>query len=244
MPSPQKQYTQELFDKFGYMATWLPGVPVRLGDIGTYKKGQFERVTSLKNLGIPFRVLKGTSTGQANYASQGSVSETFKAKGEASELAKYLAKAEAGFIIEMSRANATLFKAVETRTSQIDDLQSLGEIILELYTLGNWDPKHFVVVETLDVESATIFISSSANARAELSAAGNVTPGGISIADINAGLQIQFASNMHTQIVASKGLTPLFKARSVKKPIFGPAVFRSAELDLAEITPEEIEYEE
>jgi hypothetical protein len=71
-----------------------------------------------------------------------------------------------------------------------------------------------------------------------------VTPGGISIADINAGLQIQFASNMHTQIVASKGLTPLFKARSVKKPIFGPAVFRSAELSLAEITPEEIEYEE
>lgn len=244
MTSPQKQYTQELFDKFGYMATWLPGVPVRLGDIGTYNKGQYERVTSLKNLGIPFRVIRGTSIGQANYASQGAVSETFKAKGEASELAKYLTKTEAGFIIKMSRTNATLFKAVETCTSQIDDLQSLGEIILDLYTIGNWSPNHFVVVETLDVESATIFISSSENARAELSATGKVTPAGINIADLNAGLQTQFAADMHTQIVASKGLTPLFKARSVKKQIFGPAVFKSDELSLAEITPDEIEYEE
>lgn len=244
MSSPQKQYTQELFNKWGYMATWLPGVPIQLGDIGTYHKGQFERITSLKNLGIPFRVMKGAVIDQDNYMSQGAVSEIFKAKGEASELAKYLSEAEAGFIVEMSRANATLFKAKGLRTFRIDDLQTLGDQILDLYRSGNWDRKHFVVIETRDAESATILISSSANAKIELSATGRISPAGVNIADMDAGLQTQYTRDMHTQIIATAGLTPLFKAWSVKKPVFGNAFFRDAEVSVAELTPDEIEYEE
>ncbi len=244
MSSPQKQYTQELYQEFGYIATWLPGVPINLGDIGYFSKGQFERFTSLRKLKIPFRRIKGEGTGEYSYSSKGAVSEMFKARGEVPKVAGYLATAEAGFIVEWSRANATLFKANGITSSRIDDLETLGEQILELYRQGKWDPKYFVVVETQAAKSATILISSDTNAKIALSATGKIAPGGINIADIDAGLQPQFVSGLQTKIIASPGLTPLFKAFSVKKTVFGDAFFRGDKLSVAEITPDDLEYEE
>eukprot|EP01037_Dinobryon_pediforme_P010939 gene10939-11022_t len=42
MPAIYEQYTHELRNKFGYLATWIPTTKLKLGDIGILKKDRFE----------------------------------------------------------------------------------------------------------------------------------------------------------------------------------------------------------
>jgi hypothetical protein len=245
MASPHKQYTKELYNQFTYLAMWLPSVPIKLGDVGIFNKGRFERITRLRNLGLSFEIRQDKTPSQVSYATEGAVSLSFKAEGEAPPPVSQLTAAQAGFLIEMTRANATLFQALETYSPSIEDQVTLGKQILELYKTGEWDLKYFVVTEILEARSATILISSSVNARVELSATGKINPGMIDLADIHAGLRLEHSRNMNTQIIATAGLTPLFKARSVKKRFgLGNAFFRDSEFELSGLTPEDIDYEE
>src|SRR5690348_16304820 len=56
MPAIFEQYTHELEDKFGYLATWLPSTALRLGDVGVLKRDRFEFVTTLVDLGLETEV--------------------------------------------------------------------------------------------------------------------------------------------------------------------------------------------
>lgn len=56
MASAQGQYTNEMKKKFGYYATWNPGVPLKLGDIGTFSDNVFTRLSNLTDRGIEFEI--------------------------------------------------------------------------------------------------------------------------------------------------------------------------------------------
>lgn len=49
MNGPQKQYTSELHQRFGFFAIWTPGRPLALGDFGTLDNNEFTRISSLKS---------------------------------------------------------------------------------------------------------------------------------------------------------------------------------------------------
>ncbi len=244
MPSPLKQYTKELYSKFKYMAMWLPGKPISLGDIVVFDEGYYKRIGNIKDKGISFNIRHDKTASHVNYTSKGEVSVFFKAKGEPPPPMSQLAIAEAGFSVEMQKANATLFEALDTLSPSIENQIELGENILELYKNGKWELSHYVVTEILEAKSATILISNGANARIELSAKSNISPGGISIADVQAGLSTGYFSNMHTRIIAEEGLTPLFKASNVKRRFgIGGPIFRSPEFEFSHLNPEEITYD-
>lgn len=69
--------------RFAYIATWHPGIPLQLGDIGHYRNRQFFRIKNLKDVGINFNVRPDTSADHLNHESATGVSMTLKAKGEA-----------------------------------------------------------------------------------------------------------------------------------------------------------------
>jgi hypothetical protein len=248
MPSPHRQYTKELYDKFDYIATWLPTAPIKLGDVGIVAKSGFDQLTSLEKLDISFDVREGASIGQFSYATEGAVSVHFKAQGEVPPPLSQLMQAEAGVIIEMGRASATLFQAADARSRSIDDPASLGRRILDRYKLGEWDGHHFVVTEVMEAKAATILISSSADARVEFSVSGKATVGVLNLTDLDAGLRIEHKRNLHTEIVARGGLVPLFRARRVHRRYLGlgEAIFREPEpqIEFDAITPEHLSYED
>jgi hypothetical protein len=169
----------------------------------------------------------------------------FKAKGEAPLPTSQLKLAEAGLTIDMTRASATLFQAADARSASIDDQVALGDQIVERYKSGDWERNYFVVTEVVEVKSATILISSSADARVELAATGEIAPMALSIAGLDAGLRLEHSRNMHTEIIASNGLTPLFKARHIQKKFLGlgSPFFRSRP-ELRELKPADLDYEE
>ena len=247
MASPQRQYTNELHDRFGYIATWLPGVPVRLGDIGIMGPHGFEYVTNLKNFGIAFRVRRDSNATSYQYASAGAVSVSFNAAADAPVLGQVASQASAGVTVEMSRANAVLFVVQGARSPSIENQEELGRQVLDLHEAGRWQENYLVVTEVLEASCGTVLISSDSNARVEIAASGNATINTLELANAQLGLRVRSSRNLHTQILASEGMTPLFRARGVKRRLLGlgSAIFRSpAQAEVTELTPADLTYEE
>jgi hypothetical protein len=216
MAKAWEQYAKEMFEKFGYLATWTPGVQLELGDVGVVKDRLFTRITSLKNLGIDFKTREDKTEETQKHSSSGSVSITFKAAGKAPALGSVLTQAEAGFSIEFKKSKATVYEAVGCVAPMIDDQLAVGKKVLEMYQQGNWNKDWAVITELVQARSATVLISNSSSAKIELSAGGTFSGGAASLADVNAQLQVAFSKDMMTTLVSQAGLTPLFKARGVK----------------------------
>ena len=216
MAKAWEQYTKEMFEKFGYMATWTPGLPLELGDVGTIKDRVFSRVTSLKNLGIDFKTREDKTEETQKHSSSGSVSILFKAAGKAPALGSVLTEAEAGFTIDFKKNKSTVYEATGCVAPTIEDQVAMGKKILELFQTGEWSKDWVVITELIQAKSATVLISNSSSSKIELSAKGTFTGGAASLADVSAQLQMAFSKDMMTTLVSQTGLTPLFKARAIK----------------------------
>ncbi len=235
MKGPAKQYTKEMRRKFAYIATWNPGTPITIGSVGISTDGRFQRVSDLETLGIPYEILKDNDPTDLDYASEGSVTVTMKAAG--SGPVGGLATLDAGFSVEFKRTNSTLFKARETYTDVMRDTHKLGDEILKRYRKGEWEKEWVVVTEVVRATSATILISNSQNGQVDLKAQvdGNLLGG---IADPTLELGIQFSRGMETQIIAEKGLTPLYRSVGIKTHLFGkPEVIGRGMRGLDMVTP-------
>ncbi len=224
--SISKQYTKEIKDKTNYLATWLPTVIVSPGDVGRIIDYQYNHVTTLGDLGIPVEIVPGMFQADFDYCSEGSVSINIKAAGKAPLAGSDIAEAEAGVSIKFARSNAVVFKISRCKSTRINDQNSLGMEILSRYRSGNWQDDWVVVTEVVSAAGATIIISSGDNAQIDLLAGGNVNASSLNLADVEANFQILKESNIETKIIASDGLTPLFKSSGIRRRFLRSPDFR------------------
>ena len=105
MASPVMLYHREMYDNLGFFATWLPGDPIEIGDVGTLEFGRFMRITSLKELGIGCKVSTGNSTQNMQYTSRQGTKITTSAGAAVTGIAK------AEITIEFSCQGAFVFNA-------------------------------------------------------------------------------------------------------------------------------------
>lgn len=240
MKGPQEQYTDELKDKFGYYATWQPGKPLALGDIGVFTDNVFTRLRGLNDVGISdWETLIDPSAEDIEYNSSGNVTVTTKLSGTISPQGISLANADAGLVVEFGNENSILFKANQTKTPSIKDIVKLGEQILKLYTEGKWDKKWVVVTELVTAESVAILISNQRNSKIELKANANIDTINIDIADAKFQFSAIFSRGIETKIIGQAGLTPLFKIMGIKTRIFLPPILRAKKLNpLDLVTPD------
>lgn len=228
--SINRQYTQELQEETNYSATWFPIVRVAPGDVGRITNYEFEPLTNLKALGIPFEVVPGQTQADFDYYSADSVSVSTKAAGDTPALGSVIAQASAGITVKFGRSEAVAFRATGCRSAQIRNRADIEREILTRYQDGAWAKDQVIIMEVVSATSATILISNGSNARIELLAKGNVGAQGLDLASVDANFQVVQESNIATRILASEGLTPLFKAVAVRKRLFRDAVLRDAEI--------------
>ena len=211
-------YTDAMYNKYGYMATWVPNVRINLGDVGTIHEREFTILTNLSNLGINFDIGKESTGADYEFISSDNVTYKPKLAGQAPVAGSMIAKADAGVSYFFHNENAIVFQALDCRETSILDQHSLGQQILNLYEQGKWPGDYVVVTNLITSKSGTVLISSGNGAVIELRATVGLTPGGvIKIADVNAGLQVVQESKIGTKVIASKKLTPLFTVFGVKK---------------------------
>src|SRR5882724_3193784 len=128
MAAINRQYAREMNEKFGYFATWLPNVRVKLGDVGVVREHVFEPVSSLHQMGIAFVIDRDRQTADLDYTSSDAVSIETKVSGAVHDPAATTASADGNISISFGRANAVAFQASGCVTSKIADVKSLGEV--------------------------------------------------------------------------------------------------------------------
>jgi len=217
-----RQYTQELRDHTQYSGTWLPTIRVSPGDIGRIEHYQYQALTSLAQQGVPFQVTPGQVQADFEYASAGAVSLGFKLSGQAPLAGSALTQAEAGVHIRFSRENALVFRAAGCVSAAIANRLQLEKEIIARYRAGNWEKEWVVILEVVSAQSATILISSGRSAALDLRAAGKISAAHFNLADAQAGLEVVQESNISTRILATRQLTPLFKAAGIRKRFLQP----------------------
>lgn len=239
MSSAQKQYTNEMKRKFGYYATWNPGAPLKLGDIGTFEQNVFTKISDLESLEITFGIRPDLAKTHLEHNSQGSVTLTTKLSGTVAPPGSVLVDADAGIIAEFGKENSILFKANNTTTPSIKDTIKLGNEILELYKKGKWNKNWVIITEVVEAESATIIISNAINGKIELKANANIDAPMIDIADGKFNFSQQFTRGLETKIISAEGLTPLFKVMGLKTRLLLPPIFKTQSIEPFDIiTPE------
>ncbi|GHV32419.1 hypothetical protein FACS1894177_08510 [Bacteroidia bacterium] len=199
----------------GYNATWAPGIPLQIGDIGVFDEdGAFDRKSNIAYFKIAFDICPDTTNDQLNYSSKGSASITAKLSGQIAP-GSVLAVADVGAIVEFSKENSVVFKAKNVSYPSIADQIQLEKDVIALYNQKQWNKDWCIITELVVAESATIIISNSSNGKIELKANANLSLAKIDIADAAFDFSTQFAKNLNTTIIAQEGLTPLFKARKL-----------------------------
>lgn len=235
-----KKYIKELHKHFGYHATWLPGTKLDLGDIGKMVKGTFVRISNLENKNIHFEIELDETKMDLDYSSKGSVSVSSKASGTVPSIGSVLKEAEAGISVEFNRENAILFKAKGTLSHAIEDQIKLGDEILKRYNSGDWNKDWIVVTEVVVADSATILISSSSKAKIELKAKAELNISSVGIASADLDVNPAFSKDLSTEMIASSGITPLFRARKVKDGWFTKPEFKHRAIRKSDVlTPNE-----
>jgi hypothetical protein len=230
-----KTYTVELHSALGYLATWLPTSELQLGDLVAAGDSGLTRVGHVRDHGLSFTPRPGSSRAIYEYASSGAVSIIAKIAGQVVP-GSSLADADAGLVVKFSRANAIVFEASGCSCAGIVDLASLGRAIEKRYAAGKWDRNWMLVTELVNANAATIIIAGSQSAQADLKASGTIGKGVIRLSDLDAKLEAKNTVDIGFKIIASTGLTPLYRASGIKRSWFGSGQFRprSREPDGAE----------
>ena len=214
-----RQYTREMRRHFGYSATWIPTVEVRLGDVGLLMNDEYVRVGSLAEFGIGFSERADSATGTLEYTSAGSVSIEFNGRGEIPSPTSS-GKVGSGILLTFGAENSIFFSARNCTTISIEEQGDLRRKLLSLVRAKRWLDHYVVVTEVIRSERTTILGSSAAGARIELSADASAEVQGASLLGASTQLRIKNARNIALQIVAEGGLTPLFRAWGVSQRPF------------------------
>jgi hypothetical protein len=224
--SVAKQYTKELKQQTNYSATWLPMVPVQLGDIGRLENYQWTRESSLQAKNIAFDGDEGPAA-DISYASRGSVRATGGASVATSGATSAVGAVNAKLHLEFKREGALVFEITGARSLRIVDVQAVGNQILDLYQNDQWEYDLVVITEVVSAGSATVLVASSGGASIDLGAEGNAVPSLGNLAKLGASLQYSNEQSIGVRVIGSTSLTPLFRAARVEPRLLSGSRFRS-----------------
>ncbi|MCT4353773.1 hypothetical protein M5362_11605 [Streptomyces sp. Je 1-79] len=216
-----KQYTREMHKKFDYFATWQPNAALSLGDVGIVRGHQFDRITSLADMGVSFASSAAGPQSTLSYASDGQVEVSLSPEaqlpvGLGIEPALLLS-------VTFTRSQATYFQAVRCETRRIDDVLALEGRLRALTDSGEWRGEYTVVTELVRTGPAIILVSGRAGTRVELQVSAELAP---LPQPVGAALELGTATGAESSlaarvIVPEGGLTPLFRASAMRRKALG-----------------------
>jgi hypothetical protein len=215
MSSPVSLYQSEMHENIGYFATWLPGDPVEVGDVGIFEGGRFRVVSSLKDLEVPFSTEPAGALRNVQYTSTEGTSIRFNAGAGVKELL------DAEVAINFSGAGSFLFHASGLQAHRLSNRTKVAKALLVAYQRKRWE-KPWLLVESVHVAGrATIVVSSDSSAELVLSATAEGALAELSLADPKVELGIVSVKGRLFQTIAAANLHPLYSCFRVEDPFFG-----------------------
>jgi hypothetical protein len=205
--SSAKAYGRLVHEQLLLYATWLPDVRVHVGDVGRLNGHVFEPVRRLKDLGIPFNVVRDPKADVSyTFMSAGTKEMSVAASGTAGS--GPAGSGAASLRIEFAKEDSVYFMAHGCSGSAIDDLEKLGDQILKQVEKKTWLLDYVVATRVVRAKSATIVQSSATGASIELEGNASGTP----VPDLlkaGAAVKVKSRSSVGFSAVAKRDLTPL-----------------------------------
>ncbi|MCW5802109.1 MAG: hypothetical protein KIT31_06960 [Deltaproteobacteria bacterium] len=181
---------------------------MRLGDVGYLENNIFHYRTHLRDLGIGVEARKDGSAereAQFDYATKGAVDVSADVDAQGAD-----AEIRLGFL----RESAVYLRLRRCFVRQLEGLDGIGAQILAWSKVGKWDRDDVVVTEVVEADDATILVSGGHGASATLRLGSD------------ASAKTSISGSFALRSLGEHGLTPLFKARGVKRRLLLGKVFR------------------
>ncbi|MEZ4467968.1 MAG: hypothetical protein R3F43_26915 [bacterium] len=198
-----QRYLEAVRRQFGYLGTWLPNTPIKLGDVGLYTASGFRVETSLRRLGVSVRSRPAGVAGDLSHTSVASVKASAGLKG--------VPALSLGF----GKAGGFVFQATGCTVKQLDDLDTVGVELVNLFQQSLWKAGWVLVDTVVEAAKTTILVSQSDDASVDLT-------GPTAISGLNeASISVTGQAGSVLQFLGQPGLTPLFRGRRVSRGFLG-----------------------
>lgn len=226
MAAVYELYTKEMYTRTGYFAAWLPSMPVALGDVGVLKGNRFSKVTTLAQLGVPFRVGAASKPADVDYSTAEYVSVS---PGVSVDVAG--ASGHVGLDISFGRAGATLFQARGCVLESVENLPELERALLDLRRNRTWRSGYVVVTTVLRTGPTAIVVSDERGASMRVRVDAGALSAPMPVAAGLGHLDVTSRKGVTVEVLSREGATPLFRlSRLRRKPLgSGELVFRADE---------------
>lgn len=215
MASPVKTYQSEMHSNLGFFATWLPGDPIELGDIGVLENGRFRRMSTLKELGVSVEVGSGNSSQDLQYTS----TKGFTLNTSGGARAKGVATAK--LVLQFSAEGAFVFHATGLQPSRIQNRAAVAKEMLRLYRSKKWNKEWCLVESIHSAARATVIISQDSSAELVLAADAHAGIPALCLADPKVKLKVTAVRGKLFQTIGAKDLHPLYACLRLNDPLFG-----------------------
>ncbi|MBN8487162.1 MAG: hypothetical protein J0M20_05480 [Burkholderiales bacterium] len=218
MGSPVKTYQTEMYENFGFFATWLPGDPIEVGDVGVFEEGRFRREARLSDFQIPCQVEVADNASDVQFTSRNGVQLSTSAGASAG------AVGELRMSIQFTGDGAFLFHASGLKVHRLGNRPEVTAAVLGLYERKRWKKEWLIVEAVHTAARTTVLISEDKAAKVELAAKSEL-PVPVPVASLatpDAKVQVTASEGKVFQSIGASNQHPLYACLRVKDPFFGP----------------------
>lgn len=215
MGSPVKTYQTEMHENFGFFATWLPGDPIEVGDVGVFEDGRFRREARLGDFHIPCKVEVANSASDVQFTSRNGVQVSTRGGASAATVG------ELRMSVQFTGNGAFLFHASGLHLHRLSNRPEVTAAVLGLYEHRRWKREWLIVEAVHTAARTTVLISEDRAAKVELAAKSEIPVPIASLAAPEAKIQVTASEGKVFQSIGANNLHPLYACLRVKDPFFG-----------------------
>jgi hypothetical protein len=201
MNGPLDSFWYEISNHLDRIPVWLPGTPMRLGDVGVFDGRGWSQQTTLAALGIEYSTDLDGEPVTYDYSSADGAEVSIDLSAPA------VPAGHLGLQVRFSRGGAFVLKADRVTIQRVPDLAGIDHQILEMYQEGAWKRDWVVVTEVAHGGPSVTLVSAGSQSTAVVDlgavggASGAVLPGTKCAVTRASGLAAAFAAPTRTALM-------------------------------------------
>ena len=209
-----RAYFDLVYQESDCYATWLPGTPIALGEIGRISEnGSFQRTGSVsgraemppaRSLAEPDQII-GTSGG-VTFAAGGKVATE--------DVVDMLAAVDAKLVISFERSAAAAMVLQDVVRHEFEDERAVREVMRSLHAEGRIDEDEVVVTYVKSADSGVVATTFDAEKGVDVAIDARLGTGVLTLAKVGGQFQLASLKSSNTVVTAQVGrpLTPMYRA--------------------------------
>jgi len=215
-----EQYWNEVTARLGRLPVWLPGTPMKLGDVGRLGDRGWEKATDLRSMGIGFSSEAGGSRTAYTYSSADGVEITARLAAQASPELTGIVNGNAALGIKFSRPAASVLMADAVEVQRIANLESVDRAVLEAYRQKSWKREWAFISEVATGRPVLSVVAATAQGEATVDLGAEVQPAGTLLGRAQASLRFGFRKDLAASFATNEESAVMWRGHRVHDPLF------------------------